>query len=264
MRTIGIIQARTSSTRLPGKILLPVMGRALIEYQIERVLRARLIDRLILATTASAEDDSVEDVCRRMGIDCFRGSRDNVLERFYLAAEMYEPAHVVRLTGDCPLSDPYLIDEVIAFYLDSGCDYVANCITPCFPDGLDVEVFSFKALKEAYSKAVLPSHLEHVTPYLRQEGLFKVMEFPADCSHADLRWTVDEHEDFLLIKGILEGLYPAGRAFGWRSVLYFLNEHPELAGLNARFKRNEGAQRSQEQDHAFLIDHAIPGINSRR
>jgi spore coat polysaccharide biosynthesis protein SpsF (cytidylyltransferase family) len=257
--TLGIIQARVSSTRLPGKVLLPVMGKALIEYQIERVLHARKIDKLILATTTGAEDDEVENICENMGIDCFRGSRDNVLERFYLAAEKYDPEHVVRLTGDCPLSDPQLIDDVITFYLNSGCDYVANCITPCFPDGLDVEIFTSKALKDAYANAVLPSHLEHVTPYIRDGKLFNVKQFPADCAYAGLRWTVDEYEDYLLIKHIFEGLYPADRLFDWRAVLSYVGLRPELKAINKRFMRNEGLSSSLELDRLFLSNDVEQG-----
>jgi spore coat polysaccharide biosynthesis protein SpsF (cytidylyltransferase family) len=256
VKTLGIIQARTSSSRLPGKVLMPIIGRAMIEYQIERVLRAQKIDKLILATTTGAEDDALEIICDRMGIDCFRGSRNNVLERFCLAAEKYQPAHVVRLTGDCPLSDSRLIDEVITFYLKSGCDYVANCITPCFPDGLDVEIFTFKALQDAYANAVLPSHLEHVTPYIRQESLFKVEQFPSDCTYAGMRWTVDEYEDFLVIERIFSGLYPANRLFDWRAVLSYVNLHPELKSINRRFARNEGMRSALDSDRAFLNDGA--------
>lgn len=259
MTTLGIIQARTSSTRLPGKVLKPILGRAMLEYQVERVSHARRIDKLIVATTAGAEDDAIERLCARIGVDCFRGSRSNVLERFFLAAEMLGPEHVVRLTGDCPLSDPQIIDEVIAFYLTSGCDYVANCITPCFPDGLDVEVFSFEALRDAHANAVLPSHREHVTSYIRQGSRFNIRQFPADCSFAGLRWTVDEPDDFLFVTRIFEELYPRDRMFDWKAVLRLVTNHPELTALNSRFVRNEGAIHSLQQDREFQLGRVGPG-----
>jgi len=258
MKTLAIIQARTSSARLPGKVLMTVLGKSLIEIQVERVLRSKNIDQLILATSNSPEDNAIELVCNRIGIDCYRGSLNNVLARFYLAADQYNPEHVVRLTADCPLSDPQIIDDVIDFYLQNKCDYVANCVIPCFPDGLDVEVFAFSALKEAYKNAVLPSHLEHVTPYIRQEDLFSVAHYTADFNYSDLRWTVDEYEDFRLIKHIFEALYPKNKEFDWKAVLAYVDSNPELKLVNGKFERNKGFRKSLDLDKDFLQNKRSP------
>ena len=242
-----------SSTRLPGKVMKPLLGREMILHQIDRILRSKKIDKLIVATSQEPEDDPLAEILGMNNIEYYRGNLDNVLERFYNAAALYHPKHVVRLTGDCPLTDPDVIDNTIAFYLDGDFDYVSNCVEPSFPDGLDLEIFSFSALKEAFEKATLPSHLEHVTPFInKQPERYKagVYKNPADLSH--MRWTVDEPEDFQFVEKIYEKLYPLNKFFKMEDVLALLEEDPALTTLNENFLRNEGLQKSIKKDKDFI------------
>jgi len=146
---LAILQARTSSSRLPGKVLKPILGKPMLLLQIERVRRARKIDKLVVATSNDPSDDGIEALCKQHGIDCFRGSLNDVLDRFYRAALTYNPEHIVRLTGDCPLIDPELVDSIIDMHLEGNYDYTSNAIQMTFPDGLDVEILTIKVLKEA-------------------------------------------------------------------------------------------------------------------
>lgn len=252
MKNLAIIQARASSTRLPGKVLMTILDKTLIELQVERVQRSKKIDKVILATSNSPEDNAIENICHKIGIDCYRGSLDNVLERFYKSAEMYNPKNVVRLTGDCPLSDHQVIDDVLNFYEEGQFDYAANCVEPLFPDGLDIEVFTFKSLKEAYENATLPSQLEHVTPYIRDNKRNVIDHYRADFNYSDLRWTVDEIEDFHLVKDIFEELYPQNSDFNFQDVLAYLDRKPHLKMINKKFQRNEGLTKSLNEDNLHL------------
>lgn len=253
---LAILQARMTSSRLPGKVLRPILGRPLLDRQIERILRSKRIDRLVVATSLNPEDDAIEALCRRLEVDCFRGDLQNVLDRFYQAARQYDPNHVIRLTGDCPLVDPVLVDKLVDFYLAQKCDYASNCQEPTLPDGLDAEVFSFAVLEQTWKEAVLPSHLEHVTPFMRSNPeRFKssCYKYHEDLSH--LRWVVDEPEDLEFIRQIYGTLYPDEPEFGTEDVLALLERKPELVEINRRFERNEGAKISIEEDKLFQSQH---------
>jgi spore coat polysaccharide biosynthesis protein SpsF len=251
---LAILQARVSSSRLPGKVLMPLLGVPMLARQLERVRRATLIDRLMVATSTDRSDDPVARLCADAGADCYRGQLDDVLDRFYQAALPYRPDYIVRLTGDCPLADPALINEVIRFCLDSGCDHVSNGGDPTtFPDGLDVEVLRFSALEQAWREARLPSEREHVTPFIyNHPERFRLAQYksPVDLSH--LRWTVDEPADFELVRIIYETLYPRQPDFATDAILQLLEARPELATFNTQHKRNEGYARSLLQDQAHL------------
>ena len=249
MKTLAILQARVTSSRLPGKVLKPIMGRPMLALQIERVLRSKNIDQLIIATSTDRSDDRLATFCLDMNVHCYRGSLKDVLDRFYQAAQTCKPDHIVRITGDCPLIDPEVIDEVIAFYLNGDYDYASNSVEPTFPDGLDVEIFRFSALEGAWKEACLPSQREHVTPFIHQQpnryriGHYKNTE---DLSH--LRWTVDEPEDFDLVNKIYEELYPAEPNFRMADVLHLLQQRPEWLTINKQFERNEGFIKSLHED----------------
>ena len=206
----------------------------------------------MLATSTSADDDDIEKICKKAGIDCFRGSLENVLERFYSAAAEYSPDTVIRLTGDCPLSDPDVIDELVEFYNESGCDYAANCVKAHYPDGLDAEIFRFNSLEDAFNNAELQSHVEHVTPYIRESGKFTTAHFEPEFDYSELRWTVDEPEDFVLVKTIFEALYEENPEFTWKDVLKLVEENPHLKTLNTAYKRNEGYEKSLKTDEEFI------------
>lgn len=249
----AFLQARMSSTRLPGKVLRPVLGMPMLGRQIERLRRSRRIDQLVVVTSVDGSDDKLTHFCQSIRVECFRGSLNDVLDRFYQAALHYRPEHIVRLTGDCPLADPELIDTVIGFHLDGGFDYSSNTIEPTFPDGLDVEIFRFEALERAWREAVLPSHREHVTIFLNsQPQLFRLGNYRGTSDFHRLRWTVDQPEDLQRIRNIYRRLYPKNACFGSGEIYALLNEQPELFKGDSVSARNEGLLKSIAQDEVFL------------
>lgn len=249
----AFVQARFSASRLPGKVLKTILGRPMLELQLERIRASRMIDRIVVVTSVRPEDDKIVDLCRRIGIDVFRGSLENVLDRFYQAAVAIKPDHIVRLTGDCPMIDMGVVDDMIRLYLEQRADYGTNCAPPTYPDGLDAEVFSFQALHEAHQEAVLPSHLEHVTLFIEsQPARFKIVSLSHSEDLSKLRWTVDEPEDFAFVKTVFEHLYPSNPHFNMQDILALLKAKPELIALNQRFMRNEGLLKSQEKDKELL------------
>jgi spore coat polysaccharide biosynthesis protein SpsF len=250
---LAILQARMSSSRLPGKVMKSVLGRPMIERQIERLLHSKRIDQLIVATSNQQEDHVLETLCKRIGIFCFRGNLENVLDRFYQAAKPFKPAHIIRLTGDCPLIDPALIDELVDLYLNRQCDYASNCEEPTLPDGLDAEIFSFAVLEETWKEAILPSELEHVTSFIRvHPERYKIGHYKYHKDLSNLRWTVDEFEDLEFVRRVYEKLYPSNPEFKTDDIVALLELKPELLKINKHFKRNEGLQKSIEKDKHFL------------
>jgi len=246
---LAILQARMSSTRLPGKVMKPLAGAPMLERHIERVRRSELIDVLVLATSDHENDDAIADLGAHLSTHVHRGSLDDVLDRFYRAALPYAPDHVVRLTGDCPLADPEVIDQVIRLYLDGRYDYASNALIPTFPDGLDVEVFRFSCLEEAWREAQLPSEREHVTPFIhKRPQRYRIGVLGADEDLSSLRWTVDTAEDYALVSKIYEALYPVNPAFTTEEVVRWLEEHPDLAEMNTDQQRNEGYLKSLAED----------------
>ncbi|MBL8252295.1 MAG: glycosyltransferase family protein [Candidatus Competibacter sp.] len=249
---LAILQARCSSTRLPGKVLKPILGEPMLVRQIERLRHAKRIDRLLVATSVDSSDDPLAAVCERHGISCFRGSLDDVLDRFYRAALPYRPEHVVRLTGDCPLTDPAIIDAVIALHLRESHDYSSSAIELTFPDGLDAEIMRFACLEQVWREAELPSEREHVTLFIyRRPERYRIGSYKGvrDLSH--YRWTVDEPEDFEFVTRIYERLYSESRVFGMDDILALLESDPALAVINAGIERNAGLKKSLEKDMRF-------------
>jgi len=251
---LAILQARTSSTRLPGKVLKPILGHPMLSLQIERIQRSKRIDKLIVATSNDHSDNDIVGLCINIQIPCFRGSLDDVLDRFYQTAMQYKPEYVVRLTGDCPLMDPEIIDKVINFYFEGDFDYATNSMAPyTFPDGLDVEVYSFTVLEKAWHEALLPSHREHVTPFIRQHPeMFKVGHYKNEVDLSHLRWAVDEPEDFELVSQIYKELYPQNPTFITEDILGLINRKPSLLEINSHVDRNLGAKKSAKADKLFL------------
>lgn len=251
MKILAITQARYGSTRLPAKILKEVDGMTLLEIHLRRILQSRLISKLKVATTNEEGAGYIVAVADKLGVECYKGSVDDVLERFYKAAEPECPDYVVRLTSDCPLIDPDVIDAVIQKCLDSGCDYVSNALEPTFPDGLDTEVFRFSALKKAYEEAVLKSEREHVTPYLWKNSTFKGGTiFTSDnyCNTEDLsaeRITVDTPEDFELVRRVI-GALGIGRPY--MDYINYLREQKNIRAINQQYSRNEGYKKSIQND----------------
>lgn len=246
---LAILQARVSSSRLPGKVLKTLLGVPMLLRQIERLQKSQKIDQLLVATSTEPSDDLIQKLCEEHGIACHRGSLNDVLDRFYQAACAYNPEHIVRLTADCPLTDALLIDEVIDFYMDGCYDYASNAIQATYPDGLDMEVFAFTCLEQAWREATLPSQREHVTPFIHQQPLrFKIGHYKNSTDLSHLRWTVDEPTDFELITMVYEALYPTNPNFVTQDILDLLDQRPELAHWNTEHKRNEGYQKSLNAD----------------
>jgi spore coat polysaccharide biosynthesis protein SpsF len=244
-RVAAVLQARTSSSRLPGKVLQDLAGAPMLLRQIERIRRARLVDMLVVATSNDASDDALAGLLGRVGIAVYRGSLDDVLGRFVGAIDGLAAQHVVRLTGDCPLADPDVIDAVVAHHLVGGADITSNTVTPTFPDGLDVELIRTPALVAAAAEAMLNYEREHVTQFLyRRPERFRVANYALDEDLSALRWTVDEPEDLTFVRAVYDALIRANPQFGFRDVLALLAQRPELSALNARFDRNEGLARS--------------------
>lgn len=233
VHVLAILQARMSSRRLPGKVLRPILGRPMLSLQIERLRRCRRIDRLIVATSSDPSDAPIAELCSRERIDCFRGDLQDVLDRFYQAASRYAPEHVVRLTGDCPLADPGLIDRVIDFHLEGGYDFTGNALVRTFPHGLDVSVFRHALLGEAWREAQRPAEREHVTVYMKAHPeRYRLGDFRDVQDRSHLRWTVDEPADFDFVRAVYERLYPANPSFGSADVYRLLEREPGLAAMN--------------------------------
>lgn len=250
---LAVLQARFSSTRLPGKVLKPILGKPMLMLQLERIRRVTDIDGLIVATSMEAQDDALAAMCGAEGVACHRGSLNDVLDRFYQAARSHAPDHVIRLTGDCPLADPEVISGVIRAHLAARADYTSNVLPPTFPDGLDVEIMNFACLEEAWREATLPSQREHVTPFInRQPARYKLHNFANAADLSGLRWTVDEPADFEFVKRVYEALYPSHPDFSTADILALMEKRPELAALNNQHTRNEGYAKSLLKDKETL------------
>lgn len=252
MKILAITQARIGSTRLPEKILKTINGETLLEIHLKRILQSQLITKLKVATTIEPDAEKIVAVAGKLGIEVYKGSVNNVLDRFYQTALPEKPDWVVRLTSDCPLIDPVEIDRVIQHALDNDLDYVSNALEPTYPDGLDTEVFKFTALEKAFKEAKITSELEHVTPYIWKNSSYKGGTiFTSDCvmnenDYSAIRLTVDELEDFLVIEKLVQIL---GTEKPWMDYVRAIEQHPEIKNLNAHFQRNEGYEKSINKDN---------------
>lgn len=228
----ALLQARTGSSRLPGKVLMPLLGEPMLARQIERILRANLVDELVIATSDKPGDDPVAELGVALGVQVHRGSEADVLERMAGAGEGAE--HVIRLTGDCPLTDPALIDLVVARHLKEGADITSNAIERSYPDGLDVEVIRGACFQEARQEATDDYEREHVTPFLyRRAERYRHVPVVGAEDLAQLRWTVDHAEDLEVVRRVFARLYPDDPAFGWERVLELQRSEPDLFAQNA-------------------------------
>jgi len=242
MKTTAIIQARMGSTRLPEKVLQKIGGEPMLWHVYERASCASLVDEVIVATSTESDDDAIETFCTHRDITYFRGSEDDVLDRYYHAARENDSESIVRITADCPLLSPPVVDRVVRHYNKSESRYVANIIEYTHPDGLDVEVFDFEALESAWSEARTPQEREHVTLFMRENDQFGTenVENVVDMSAYDfleddtiLRWTVDYPEDMEFVRSVYDRLTEQGHwVFDQQSVLELLERAPELRDIN--------------------------------
>lgn len=252
IKTILITQARKGSTRLPGKILKKVQDKELLRIQLERLKKCKGIDKIIVATTTEAWDEEIANLVNNWGFDSFRGSENNVLDRYYQAVldSNYKPSWIVRITSDNPLIDPELVDQVVEFAKLNNVDYVSNGFENQYPDGQDVEVFKFSALKKAWKEAKLDSEREHVTPYIRNNSnvlggtLFSAKNFPCEKDFSNIRMTVDEDPDFKVIEKLITNL---GTEKNWMEYTQYIIDN-KLFEINSKIIRNEGYQKSLKND----------------
>lgn len=260
MTTLAIVQARMGSTRFPNKVMQPILGIPVIELLLCRLALAKQVDRIVLATSQDPNNQSLVDHVRGLGYEVYQGSEEDVLDRYYQAACIVQPETIVRITGDCPLVDPAIVDRAIATFQQSKVDYLSNVSPPTYPDGLDVEVFSFQALAQAWESANEPHEREHVTPYLRESGKFELRGINHPEDHSDKRWTVDEPDDFEVIKNVFEYFAPR-QNFSWLEVLDLRQNQPELFVANQHLIRNQGATLGKGQKLWKRAKRVIPGGN---
>ncbi|MFM9879526.1 MAG: aminotransferase class III-fold pyridoxal phosphate-dependent enzyme [Burkholderiaceae bacterium] len=260
LKTLAIVQARMGSSRLPGKVMRRMNGVPMIELLLSRLARSQRIDRIVLATSDAPSDAPLAEHARGLGYEVFMGSESDVLARYLHAAEPHAPEAVVRITGDCPLIDPQLVDQVIEAFEAQGVDYLSNVAPPTYPDGLDAEVFTYAALCQAAREAKTPAQREHVTPYIRESAYFRKGNFanPTDCS--DERWTVDEAADFAVVQAVFGYFHPR-TDFGWQEVMALRHQEPQLFAANRPLGRNEGAVMGTGQKLWKRAKQIIPGGN---
>ena len=239
MNKVAIIQARMSSSRLPGKVLREVDGKPLIEYQIERVKKAELIDQIVIATSLSEKDDEISKFCEKARLECFRGSKDDVLDRYYKCAKQYNVDIVIRLCADNPLVDPHTIDSVIQFYMESKVDYVSNGCPPettTFPDGADLEVFSIEALARAHREAGDPHDQEHVTFYIwKYNNGFLTAQLHREPNWSEYRFTVDYPEDFEVVEYVIRELKKRHSFGHLEEIVEIIESNPTIKKKNAHY-----------------------------
>jgi len=245
----AIIQARMGASRLPGKVMIEILGKPVLGYVIERVKRAKSLGDVVVATTVNEADLEIALAAERLGAKVFRGSEDDVLDRYYCAAKEYGMKDIVRITADCPLIDPKVIDGAVEHYFNAKSDYCSNSVERTFPNGEDVEVFNFGALERARKEARLISEREHVTPYIwKNPGMFRLTAFKNKEDLSEKRWTVDREEDLRFIRIVLEALYPVNPYFHMEDVLDFLRRNPHLEDINKGIHHREGYLKSLRED----------------
>lgn len=251
MKVVAITQARSGSTRLPNKVLKQINGKSLLEIHVDRIKQSKLVSDIFIATTTAKNDNQIEELAKKLNVNYYRGSENDVLDRFYQTIKDVKPDLIVRLTSDCPLIDPVLIDEVVQKAIDLKLDYYANVMEESFPDGQDIEVFTFNALEKAWKETYLKSDREHVTPYIRNNSsykggtLFTSDNYSINRNYNQVRLTVDEPADFEVIEKIIAKL---GLNASWKTYADYYLDNSQIKALNNTIIRNEGYQKSIKQD----------------
>lgn len=242
MNVVCIVQARVGSTRLPEKVLKKICGKTVLEHDIDRLKQIKSLDKIVIATTTLEADNKIEKLVKELGIDCFRGSSEDVLSRYYFAAKEHKADIVVRITSDCPLIDYEISDKIIEYYLNNleKYDYVSNTIDRTYPRGLDTEVFSFKSLEKSYNEAEKQYEREHVTPYIYQStDKFRTSQYKNGTNYSNYRWTLDTEEDFKLISIIYDNLYRENKLFNFYDILKFIDKNPHIVKINEHIKQKK-------------------------
>lgn len=260
VKVVAIVQARMGSTRLPNKVMKSINDVPMIELLLTRLAKSQEIDQIVVATSVDPRNQPLAEHVSQLGFACEHGSENDVLERYVQAAEKHAADVVVRITGDCPLVDSQLVDECIRRFRSGDVDYLSNTNPPTYPDGLDVEVVRVAALRRALKESSKPFDHEHVTPYVRESGLFSTASLQNDEDLSDLRWTVDDPEDFEVITHVFQNFAPAVH-FDWKEVLALQKTQPELFAANQYIQRNQGAVMCTGQKLWQRAKRVIPGGN---
>ena len=242
MKIVSVIQARMGSTRLQGKVLLDIAGHSMLARVVRRARRAELLSEVVVATGEASEDDRVVDECRRLDVACFRGSDEDVLQRYHGAALAHNADAVVRITSDCPLIDPSVVDRVVHEFLEREPDYAANIMDRTWPRGLDTEIMTVATLDRAFREADLPYEQIHVTPYVyRHPELFDLLSVTQPEDLSDGRWTVDSSDDMEFIRAVYDS-FDGDDGIGWRDVHRLLVSRPELVRINQHVQQKHLTQ----------------------
>lgn len=260
MKTVAVVQARMASTRLPNKVMSLATGVPLIELLLGRLSLAESLTQIVIATSTDSRDDELVKHVELLGYPVFRGSEDDVLDRYYQTATMFGADVIVRITGDCPLIDPTIVDATVQLFTESGVDYASNSSPPTYPDGLDTEVFTMSSLGIAHAEATTTAQREHVTPFIRESGQFRTVNLKCANNFSHLRWTVDEPEDLEVVRDVFEHFAPR-RDFNWTEILQLTELLPELFNRNQHLVRNEGATLGTGQKLWKRAKRIIPGGN---
>ncbi len=260
MNVVAIVQARMGSTRLPNKVMKSICGKPMMELLLNRLSKANFVNRIVVATSVQPNNEPLITHVQQLGYGCEVGSENDVLERYAQTALKYKADVVIRITGDCPLVDPTLVDESVQAFINSNVDYLSNNYPPTYPDGLDIEVFKASSLYRANAEATDSFDREHVTPYLRRPGLFSIKTIGCEENLSDLRWTVDEPTDFEVVRQIFTHFAPRDD-FSWRDVLSLQKQNPEIFTINSGIVRNEGGTMSTGQKLWKRAKNVIPGGN---
>jgi len=238
MKISAIIQARTSSTRLPNKVFLPLGDEPLLWHVIDRLKHSKFINHIVVATTVNINDDIIENWADKNQIDCFRGDENNVLSRFYSCASYYESEIIVRITSDDPFKDPSLIDKAIELLLNEKLDFIYNNFPPTFPEGLDVEVFTYKTLKKSFLNCTSTYDNEHLTQFMYKNN-FKKLNITNANDLSNLRWTIDTIDDYNMARKVYEKLYKKNNIFLMDDLLLLLEKHPYIKEINNNVTRSQ-------------------------
>ena len=258
MKVVAIVQARTGSIRFPGKILAPIRGIPMIEFLLRRLATSKALDEVLVATSDNPVDDELTALVQGLHLRVVRGSERDVLDRYCLAAESAQADVVVRLTGDCPLVDPALVDQMVAMFLEMKIDYLSNTIDPTFPDGLDVEVFSRTALEKSRSFVTTDHEVEHVTPLMKHSSMFRRHSYTGSRDYSAIRWTVDEEDDLLVVSQIVEEFWPH-IDFSWTDAIELYDQDPSKYSNNSHLLRGAGSEMSNGQKLWRRAQRRIPG-----
>lgn len=255
---LAIVQARYNSTRFPGKVVKKIDHQSVLEILIKRLSKSKNISKIIVACPKHSKDKEIISICSKLGINFFLGSDNNVLDRFYKAAKKYKASNILRVTADCPLIDAEIVDNLISNFFLNKVDYASNTNPPTFPDGLDVEIFKFSALKIAYFKAKKSYEKEHVTPYIINNRKFKKFNLHNSKDYSFLRLTLDEKEDFILIEKIIKN-FKKNLYFNLNSILNFYENNKNFFSINKHIMRNEGYKLNSGQKMWIRAKKVIPG-----